>query len=62
MNNLEFWIQKPKNMKFKESVIVSTFLDIRKVTAPLISFHMFKRDKLHKVPALECGSVGRNIH
>ena len=47
-------------MKFEESV--STFLDMRKVTAPLISFHKFKRDKLHKIPALECGSVGRNIH
>ena len=60
MNDLEFGIQKPKNMKFEESV--STFLDIRKVTAPLISFHKFKHDKLHKVPAFECSSVGRNIH
>ena len=60
MNDLEFGIQKPKNMKFEESV--STFLDIRRITALLISFHEFKRDKLHKVSALECGSVGHNIH
>ena len=34
MNDLEFGIQKPNNMKFEESV--STFLDIKKVIAPLI--------------------------